>query len=73
MARVKTSNLVLDGTVDVPPAAASVRVRVRLKDGGPEQRHRAGLRFIRQWVDLDVPPAVREALKADPWLIVEER
>lgn len=73
MARAKTANHVLDGVVDVPSAPATERVRVRLKDSGPEQRYRAGLRFIRQWVDLDVPPAVRAALKADPWLIVEER
>lgn len=77
MARSKTANPVLDGVVDAPPAApapqATRRVRVRLKDGGPARRHRGGIAFIRQWVELDVAPAVLEALQADPWLTVEER
>lgn len=73
-----TANPALDGTLDVPPAppkppaaGQTARVRVRLKAGGPERRYRAGLAFVRQHVDLEVPPAVLEALKADAWLEVE--
>ena len=73
-----TANPVLDGTLDVPPAppkppaaADTVRVRVRLKPGGPERRYRAGLAFVRQHVDLDVSPEVLAALQADPLLEVE--
>lgn len=73
-----TANPVLDGTLDVPPAPhkprpapETVRVRVRLKAGGPERRYRAGLAFVRQHVDLDVPPEVLAALEADAWLEVE--
>lgn len=73
-----TANPVLDGMIDVPPAppklraaAETVRVRVRLKAGGPERRYRAGLAFVRQHVDLEVPPAVLAALQADAWLDVE--
>lgn len=73
-----TANPVLDGMIDVPPAppkppaaADTVRVRVRLKPGGPERRYRAGLAFVRQHVDLDVPPEVLAALEADAWLETE--
>lgn len=73
--RPAAPNPVLDGVVDVPPAAPAaaetVRVRVRLKDGGPERRYRAGFAFVRQHVDLEVPPAVLAALQADDWLDVE--
>lgn len=72
------ANPVLDGMIDVPPAPPKpradpemVRVRVRLKPGGPERRYRAGLAFVRQHVDLDVSPEVLAALKADAWLEVE--
>ena len=75
-----TDNPALDGTLDVPPAppkpraeTQKVRVRVRLKPGGPERRFRAGLAFVRQHVDLDVPPEVLAALQADDWLDVELR
>lgn len=75
-----TDNPALDGMLDVPPAPPKpraepekVRVRVRLKPGGPERRFRAGLAFVRQHVDLDVPPEVLAVLEADPWLEVEGR
>lgn len=73
-----TDNPAPDGMLDVPPAPSKpraepekVRVRVRLKPGGPERRFRAGLAFVRQHVDLDVPPEVLAVLKADAWLEVE--
>lgn len=62
-----------DGAADAPPKppSAAEAVRVRLKAGGPQRRYRAGMAFVRQHVDLEVPPAVLEALKADDWLEVE--
>lgn len=73
MARAKTANPVLDGVVDVPSAPATERVRVRLKDSGPEQRYRAGLGpFGRAAVEVAPTRAQLDALRADPFLIVEE-
>lgn len=74
----RTANTAPYGTPDGAPAAPkpqaspdAVRCRVRLKAGGPEKRFRAGLAFVRQHVELEVPPPVLDALKADAWLEVE--
>lgn len=76
--KTPTANPVPGGMVDAPPAAAqsatateAVRLRVRVKAGGPERRFRAGLAFGREPVDLEVPQAVLAALQADAWLEVE--
>lgn len=73
-----TANPVLDGMIDVPPAPPkpksspeAVRCRVRLKAGGPGKRYRAGLAFVREHVDLEVPQPVLDAIQADAWLEVE--
>lgn len=75
--KAATASPAPDGAVDVPPAPRAapetVRVRVRIKAGGPERRYRAGLAFGREHVELEVPPEALAALEADPWLEVEGR
>jgi hypothetical protein len=75
MARAKTANPVLDGMVDVPPAAApAIRLFVRtVAAHGEMTRYRAGLGpFWREPVTVEATPEQAEALKADPMLIVTE-
>lgn len=74
MARAKAANLALDGVVDVPPAAARVRLSVRTAPAhGDAARYRAGLGpFGRDLVTVEATPAQAEALRADPVLIVTE-
>ena len=74
MARAKDGNLVLDGVVDVPPAATRVRLSVRTATAhGDAARYRAGIGpFGRDPVTVEATPAQAEALRADPVLIVEE-
>jgi hypothetical protein len=75
MARAKTANPVLDGVVDVPPAAApAIRLFVRtVAAHGDQQRYRAELGpFGREPVTVEVTQEQAEALKADPMLIVTE-
>jgi hypothetical protein len=74
MAKAKTANPVLDGVVDVPPAAARVRLSVRtVAEHGEMTRYRAGLGpFGREPVVVEATPEQAEALKADTMLIVTE-
>jgi len=74
MARAKTANPVLDGVVDVPPAAARVRLSVRTAPvHGDATRYRAGLGpFGREPLTVEASPEQAEALRADPMLIVTE-
>jgi len=74
MAKAKTANPVLEGVVDVPPAAARVRLSVRtVAEHGEMTRYRAGLGpFRREPVVVEVLPWQAEALKADPMLHVEQ-
>jgi hypothetical protein len=74
MARAKTANPVLDGMVDVPPAAARVLLSVRTVSAhGNAQRYRSGLGpFGREAVAVEATPEQAEAMRADPMLIVAE-
>lgn len=75
MARAKTANPVLDGVLDVPPAAApAIRLFVRtVAVHGDQPRYRAELGpFGREPVMVEATPAQAEALRADPMLIVTE-
>jgi hypothetical protein len=74
MARAKTANPVQGGVVDVPPAAARVRLSVRTVPAhGEMKRYRAGLGPFRcEPVTVEATPAQAEALRADPVLIVTE-
>jgi hypothetical protein len=74
VARARTANPVLDGVVDVPPAAARVRLFVRTVSAhGDRQRYRAGLGpFGRDPVAVEVTPEQADALRADPMLAVGE-
>lgn len=61
-----TAKPVLDGASD------AVRVRVRVKPGGPDKRYRAGLGpFGAQPVEVAVSAEQRALLEADAWLEVE--
>ena len=74
MARAKAANLALDGVVDVPPAAARVRLSVRtVATHGELTRYRAGLGpFTSDPQVVEATPEQAEALRADPVLIVTE-
>jgi|YNPMSStandDraft_2_1061718.scaffolds.fasta_scaffold20613_3 hypothetical protein len=73
MARAKTANPVLDSVLDVPPAAACVRLSVRTAPAhGGQPRYRAGLGpFGPEPLTVEATPEQAESLRADPMLIVE--
>lgn len=65
-----TASPVLDGMCSPPE---TVRLRVRLKAGGPERRWRAGLGpFGREPVEVEATQEQAEAMRADPMLDVIE-
>lgn len=62
-----------DGMPGAPPAAGTVRLRVRLKAGGPERRWRAGLGpFGREPVEVEATQEQADAMRADHMLDVIE-
>ncbi len=74
MAKGRTANPALDGTVDVPPAPPKVRLVVRTVAAlGNERRYRAGLGpFGRTPVTVEATDIQAGMLRADPWLDVRD-
>ncbi|MCI1193419.1 hypothetical protein MOJ79_16415 [Calidifontimicrobium sp. SYSU G02091] len=74
--RAKTANPVLDGTIDVPPAAPAGTLRLLVRTvsvHGDYGRYRAGLGpFGREPVVVCATPQQAQALRADPALAVAE-